>query len=60
MSQQETKQSFTIIAFRYDQHRSVLYHKCQNEGEVAKEVILALQGYNADVISIRRVYQKRP
>jgi len=59
-SQPKPTVTFTIVAFRYDQHRSVLYKSCKDEGEAAKEVLLALHGYNADVISIRRVYQKRP
>ena len=56
----EPEKKFSIVAFRYDQRRSVLYKACKTEGEVAKEVLLALHGRDADVISIRRVYKKRP
>jgi len=55
-----SKETFTVVAFRYDQHKSVLYHKCEDVSEVAKEVFLALRGYDADVVSIRRVYEKCP
>ena len=54
------KEKFTVVAFRYDQKRSVLYRTTYNVEDVLLNVDVALNLKNADVISIRRVYEERP
>lgn len=54
------KETFTIVAFRYDQKRSVLYQNKDDPQAIARMVLEALVDYEADVISIRRVMEKRP
>ena len=53
-------ETYTIVAFRYDQKNSVLYQNATSEETIAKKVIQCLKDYKADVISIRRVMEKRP
>lgn len=53
-------ETFTIVAFRYDQKNSVLYQNKVNADSIARLVIKSLEEYKADVISIRRVMEKRP
>jgi hypothetical protein len=52
--------TFTIVAFRYDQKNSILYTNSEYASVIASNVEKALNELNADVISIRRVYEKRP
>jgi len=52
-------QSWTVVAFRYNQHRSILYKSCKNNDIVCDTVGKAIE-MDADVISIRRVYEKNP
>lgn len=54
------KEVFTVVAFRYDQKRSVLYRTVTNIDTVSDLIQLALRRFGADVISVRRVYSKRP
>jgi len=60
MSQKEIKERFTVVAFRYDQAHSVLYGTVDTVEAVRDSVERALRFQSADVISIRRVYEKRP
>ena len=60
MRPQEDKELFTVVAFRYDQKHSVTYATLTTPFLVGKKVELALEALKADVISVRRVYQKRP
>jgi hypothetical protein len=53
-------EKFTIVAFRYNKKNSVLYESCYQSWRVADLVVKALSELNADVISIRRVYEKNP
>lgn len=48
-------ESFTIVAFRYNRARSVLYETVKKPETIASKVHHALVDLNADVISIRRV-----
>ena len=50
-----TKDSFTVVAFRYDKTRSVLYETVKKPEAVAVKVQHALIDLDADVISVRRV-----
>ena len=52
--------TFTIVAFRYDQKRSILYTNSKDAAVIANDVFQALTAKKADVISIRRVMDKRP
>ena len=54
------KELFTIVAFRYDQKRSVYYSNFVSPETIAKKVEKCLSALGADVISIRRVYEERP
>ena len=56
----EGVERYTVVAFRYDQKRSVLYKNSPNVSEITRLVAHALTALQADVISIRRVYEKRP
>jgi len=49
-------ETFTIVAFRYNQKNSVFYRNTQSTMELAAWVENAIINYKADVISIRRVY----
>ena len=49
---------FTIVAFRYDKPRSVLYETVKKPETIASKVQHALVDLNADVISIRRVREE--
>ena len=53
-------ETFTIVAFRYDQKRSVLYQNKDDPQAIARMVLKALIDEKADVISIRRVMEKHP
>lgn len=53
-------ETFTIVAFRYDQKNSILYTNSDNEQLIANKVVELLTMKGADVISIRRVMEKRP
>jgi len=52
--------TFTIVAFRYDQKNSILYRNIPIAEAVPETVGRALVDLKADVISIRRVYEKCP
>ena len=54
------KEKFTVVAFRYDQKQSVFYNNTPHEHTVGVWVERCLKERNADVISIRRVYEERP
>lgn len=54
------KVRYTIVAFRYDQKRSVLYKNTTDAHKIGVLASHALVGLDADVISIRRVYEERP
>ena len=60
MKLNKKEERFTIVAFRYDAKRSVLYRDSPNVPTIARLVVHALTALQADVISIRRVYEKRP
>ena len=60
MSHKDSNVTFTIVAFRYDQKRSVLYKGGLTAGGIVHYVQVALDELKADVISIRRVYTKNP
>ena len=60
MSERRKKTFYVMVAFRYDQKRSVMYLSIPNEELVGKWVVEALCKYDADVISIRKVYEKCP
>lgn len=49
---------FTIVAFRYNKARSVLYETVKKPETIASKVHHALVDLNADVISIRRVREE--
>ena len=49
-------ETFTIVAFRYNQKNSILYHNSDDPAVIARWVLKALHIDKADVISIRRVY----
>jgi hypothetical protein len=49
---------FTIVAFRYNKARSVLYETYKRPETVASKVHHALVDLDADVISIRRVREE--
>jgi len=51
---------YTVVAFRYDQAHSVLYETVYRYYDVAPLVDKALNERNADVISIRKVYESCP
>jgi len=53
-------EKFTVVAFRYDDKRSILYRDTEYPSTAAKYVEDALTELKADVISIRRVMEKRP
>ena len=53
-------EKFTIVAFRYDRKRSLLYRNHSSAKTIARQVEKALDLLKADVISIRRVYEERP
>lgn len=52
--------TFTIVAFRYDQKRSVLYKNTGSLNNLRDYLFEAIMKHNADAISIRRVYEKSP
>jgi len=54
------KEVYVLVAFRYDKKRSIKYETLPDEVRVAEEVFGALKLDGADVISIRRVYEKCP
>ena len=59
---QQTKptQVFTIVAFKYDQRNSILYRTTETIQGVQQLVELALKYKDADILSIRRVYECHP
>jgi len=59
-SQPKPTVTFIIVAFRYDEKKSVLYDNSKYPSAIANLVVHALQDLKADVISIRRVYEKCP
>ena len=60
MKLNKKEERFTIVAFRYDQKRSVLYENSHDIHRISVLVSKALHELQADVISIRRVYEERP
>jgi len=52
------KERFTIVAFRYNKARSVLYETVKKPETIASKVHHALKDLDADVISIRRVREE--
>jgi len=54
----EAKRVFVVVAFRYDKKNSVMYVTEKSPDGVAQVVYTALSVHNADVISIRRVYEE--
>jgi len=60
VSQRERKPYYVVVAFRYDLHNSVMYRKAMNKDEVCKYVGDVIGRYDADVISIRKVYEMNP
>jgi hypothetical protein len=54
----DEKHRFTIVAFRYNKARSVLYETYKRPETVASKVHHALVDLDADVISIRRVREE--
>jgi hypothetical protein len=51
---------FTVVAFRYDNKNSVVYETTESVLRVCGLVQRALCTEKADVISIRKVYDKNP
>lgn len=60
MTESNVTPTFTIVAFRYDEKNSIFYKNIPNPKAIADYVEHALLDLDADVISIRRVYEKRP
>ena len=60
MKLSKKEERFTVVAFRYDAKRSVLYKNSPDVSEIARLVAHSLRALQADVISIRRVYEERP
>lgn len=60
MSERRKKPFYIIVAFRYDQKNSILYRNSPNPQTIADNVFRALLMGNADVISIRKVYEICP
>jgi len=54
------KTLFTIVAFRYNQKRSIMYVVAGDRMKIAQLVDKALGEDGADVISIRRIYAEHP
>ena len=54
------KETFTIVAFRYNQKNSILYDNSTNIEKIGETVKVVLRNGKADVISIRRVYEQCP
>jgi hypothetical protein len=52
------KETFTIVAFRYNKARSVLNETYKRPETIASKVHHALVDLDADVISIRRVREE--
>jgi len=50
--------TYTIVAFRYNRKRSVLYRNSELIPDICDLVLTALAELDADVISIRRVRVK--
>lgn len=60
MVEEKRTVTFTIVAFRYDKKNSIHYKNSADIDDIAHQVVKALRLMDADVISIRRVYEKCP